>query len=102
MSTSSKKPTPEELLRALQHPTRRRILRAMGEETLSPCELSDSLEAPLSNVSYHVRVLADCGAVSLTATKPVRGSMQHFYRLNVDVDWVNSVLEADGKGSDGA
>lgn len=95
MSASSKEPTPEQLLKALQHPTRRRILRAMGEDTLSPCELSDTLEEPLSNVSYHVRVLAGCGAVSLAATKPVRGSMQHFYRLNVEVDWVRSALEAD-------
>jgi len=101
MSASSKEPTPEQLLKALRHPTRRRILRAMDEEAVSPCELSDTLEAPLSNVSYHVRVLADCGAVSLARTKPVRGSMQHFYRLNVDVGWVRSALEADGD-NDGA
>jgi DNA-binding transcriptional ArsR family regulator len=95
MNASSKDPTPEQLLKALRHPMRRRILRTMGEETISPYELSNALEAPLSNVSYHVRVLADCGAVVLTSTKPVRGSMQHFYRLNVEVDWVRSALEAE-------
>jgi DNA-binding transcriptional ArsR family regulator len=98
MSASSKEPSPEQLLKALQHPTRRRILRAMGEEAISPCELADTLEASLSNISYHVRVLADCGAVSLTGTRPVRGSMQHFYRLNIEVDWVRSALEADADG----
>jgi DNA-binding transcriptional ArsR family regulator len=95
MNASSKDPTPEQLLKALRHPMRRRILRTMGEETISPHELSKTLDAPLSNVSYHVRVLAECGAVVLTATKPVRGSMQHFYRLNVEVGWVRSALEAE-------
>ena len=51
-----------------------------GEEAISPRELAGALHQPLSNVSYHVRVLAECAAVSLVDTKPVRGSMQHFYR----------------------
>ena len=35
------------------------------EEPISPLELSQRLDKPLSNVSYHVRVLADCAAVTL-------------------------------------
>src|SRR6185503_18251471 len=69
-----------ELLIALRHPLRRQILRAMAEQDpISPRQISDELRQPLSNVSYHVRVLADCGAVTLVDTAPVRGSMQHFY-----------------------
>jgi DNA-binding transcriptional ArsR family regulator len=82
------------LLMALAHPLRRRILRAMaGEEALSPRELSDALEAPLPKVAYHVRVLAECAAVTLVRTQPVRGSMQHFYLMNtLEVPWARQIL----------
>jgi DNA-binding transcriptional ArsR family regulator len=89
-----------DLLVALRHPLRRRILREMADgKTTSPRELANTLRQPLSNVSYHVRVLVDCGAVTLVTTKPVRGSVQHFYRSAVDAPWAQQVLamgEEDG------
>jgi DNA-binding transcriptional ArsR family regulator len=96
-----------ELLIALRHPLRRQILRAMAEHgPISPRQISDELRQPLSNVSYHVRVLADCGAVTLVDTAPVRGSMQHFYSPSIDEPWALAVLglseddeaDAGGKG----
>jgi DNA-binding transcriptional ArsR family regulator len=42
---------------------------------ISPRRLSDDLHEPLSNVSYHVRVLLEQEAVELVDTQPVRGSM---------------------------
>jgi DNA-binding transcriptional ArsR family regulator len=82
-----------DLLVALRHPLRRDILRAMeGEEAISPREIAATLQQPLSNVSYHVRVLADCAAVSLVGTKPVRGSMQHFYCTSIEAPWALEVL----------
>lgn len=82
-----------DLLVALRHPLRRRILREMaGGEAISPRELSTALRQPLSNVSYHVRVLADCSAVKLVDTLPVRGSMQHFYRPAIKAPWARAVL----------
>jgi DNA-binding transcriptional ArsR family regulator len=82
-----------DLLVALRHPLRRAILREMaGEEAISPREIANALRQPLSNVSYHVRVLADCAAVSLVSTKPVRGSMQHFYRTAIEAPWARQVL----------
>jgi DNA-binding transcriptional ArsR family regulator len=82
-----------DLLLALQHTLRRRILRQMlGHEAISPREISDALDLPLSNVSYHVRVLADCAAVSLVRTRQVRGSVQHFYRCSIDAPWARQVL----------
>jgi hypothetical protein len=84
------------LLLALRHPLRRRILREMvGEETISPRELSALLHEPLSNVSYHVRVLADCAVATLVSTKPVRGSMQHFYCATIEAPWARQVLGLD-------
>ena len=82
-----------DLFDALKHPLRRQILREMaGEAPLSPRELATVVKEPLTNVSYHVRVLADCGAVTLVRTRRVRGSIQHFYRLSVKAEWVQEAL----------
>jgi DNA-binding transcriptional ArsR family regulator len=87
-----------DLLVALRHPVRRDILRTMAdEEAISPRDIANALRQPLSNVSYHVRVLADCAAVSLVSTKPVRGSMQHFYRTAIEAPWARQVLGLDTK-----
>jgi DNA-binding transcriptional ArsR family regulator len=89
-----------ELLVALRHELRRKILRAMVEEDpVSPRRLAEVLHEPLSNVSYHVRVLADdCGAIELVDTAEVRGSMQHFYSSRVEEPWALAVLGIEGSG----
>jgi DNA-binding transcriptional ArsR family regulator len=90
-----------DLLVALRHPLRRDILRAVaGEEAISPRQISAALGQPLSNVSYHVRVLAECSAVALVSTKPVRGSMQHFYCASIEAPWALEVLGISGEGKD--
>ena len=89
-----------ELLIALRHPLRRQILRTMAvQDPISPRQISDELREPLSNVSYHVRVLADCGAVTLVDTAPVRGSMQHFYSTTIEEPWALAVLGLSGNGN---
>jgi DNA-binding transcriptional ArsR family regulator len=92
-----------DLLRALRHPLRRRILREMADGTaVSPRELSNRLRQPLSNVSYHVRVLAEGRAITLVGTRPARGSVQHFYRSTVEAPWALQVLglgESDRSGT---
>ncbi|MBA3865423.1 MAG: helix-turn-helix transcriptional regulator [Solirubrobacterales bacterium] len=94
--TSLNRSDENNLLEALRHPLRRRLLRMMaGEEAISPRELATALDRPLSNVSYHVRVLAECGAVTLVKTTPVRGSMQHFYRSTVEAPWAREIIELD-------
>jgi DNA-binding transcriptional ArsR family regulator len=90
---TAKRSDDHDLLVALRHPLRRRILRAMaGKDARSPRELSAALRAPLSNVAYHVRVLADCAAVTLVRTKPARGSMEHFYLNAVEAPWARQIL----------
>jgi DNA-binding transcriptional ArsR family regulator len=100
MSGPGKEPTPEQLLKALGHPLRRRILRTIDQETMSPALLATDLRVPLSSVSYHVRVLADNDTLELVETRPVRGTLEHFYKLAFDVDWARAALEA-GPGEDG-
>ena len=71
----------QNLTAALGHPVRRLILRkAISKGTpTSPKELSRELTRPLPNVSYHVRILAERGALKLVALRPGKGSTQHFY-----------------------
>jgi len=105
--TSLNRSDDNDLLEALRHPMRREILRHMVDrEATSPREMATALDQPLSNISYHVRVLAECAAISLISTKPVRGSMQHFYGLAIEAAWARQVLgldrEAEPPGDDAA
>jgi DNA-binding transcriptional ArsR family regulator len=94
---------PDGLLIALRHPLRRDILREMhdGGGRISPREISDRLKEPLSNVSYHIRVLAECGVATLVDTAPVRGSMQHFYSSSITEPWALEALRIEHNGVDG-
>jgi DNA-binding transcriptional ArsR family regulator len=89
------------LLDALRHPLRRNLLRRYVEskETLSPSELARLERKPLSSVSYHVRVLADRGALEIVREAPVRGSVAHFYKatpLAREARWVMTTLGLEG------
>jgi DNA-binding transcriptional ArsR family regulator len=86
----------QNLFVALGHPTRRQILREMaGGPPASPRELTERLDDTLSNVSYHFRVLAESGVLKLVSTRPVRGSTQHFYGMEIDAEWARAVLALD-------
>jgi DNA-binding transcriptional ArsR family regulator len=69
-----------------------------GEEEISPRELAPRLEVRLSNLSFHIRVLAECEAITLVRTQQVRGAMQHFYRSTVKAEWANKILESAPPG----
>jgi DNA-binding transcriptional ArsR family regulator len=87
------------VLQALGHPLRRRIMRLLlgDDEATSPTQAAQRLGAPLSHVSYHFRVLARAKALQMTRERPVRGSVQHFYRVNravAEMPMVSEVLAA--------
>lgn len=69
-----------QLMRALTHDLRVEILALLNEHVASPNELSQEMREPLSQVSYHVRILHECELVELVDTQQVRGSTEHFYR----------------------
>lgn len=97
MSTGRKKARPENaLLTALNNPLRRRILRRMrDEEMISPQQLATEFDLAVSNVAYHVRVLAKCEAITLVKVKPVRGAVKHFYRSTVEAPWARQVIDLE-------
>ena len=91
------------LLKALGHPLRRALLRRYVEseavDGLGPKELALAEKAPLSNVSYHVRVLAEKGALEIVSEAPARGSVAHFYKateLVKETPWVLATLGLEG------
>jgi len=100
--TTASGPHADDLFTALAHPTRRRILRrAIAEDAeVSPRSLASALKLPLARISYHVRVLAHCGALELIRTQHTRGSNQHFYRPTVNASWAREALatEKDAPG----
>jgi DNA-binding transcriptional ArsR family regulator len=75
------------LLKSLNHPLRRRILRALAEKPGSASVLARAFKMELSVISYHLnRVLWEgCDAVELVEMIPRRGSVEKVYRLNPKV-----------------
>jgi DNA-binding transcriptional ArsR family regulator len=67
------------LIKALAHPMRTRILGLLDGRVASPRQLSGELDAPLQNVSYHVRELAKLGLIELVRTTQRRGAIEHHY-----------------------
>lgn len=70
----------EVLIDALNHPVRLKALTILTERIASPKEIAAEIDAPLSNVAYHVRVLDDMGLVEILEEEPVRGAVAHFYK----------------------
>ena len=90
------------LAKALAHPLRVQLLAALNEGVASPNELAKRLDEPLTNVSYHVRMLHDLGTIELVETEPRRGALEHYYRAVVrpffgDRDWKRLPKNARGR-----
>src|ERR1700759_5215534 len=74
----------ERLARATAHPLRVSILEILGIDggrVLSPSDLSQELQIPLSNTNYHVTELAKASLIVLVRQRAVRGATEHFYTL---------------------
>lgn len=83
---------------ALNHPTRRDILRVLHKQKES-CSVTAILDAlpPLKRgeASYHLQVLQDCGAVVADGTRPGPGGREVLYRSELASDaTVPEVLRA--------
>lgn len=75
------------VVKALSHPTRRRILELLQERELaSPVELAGDLGMPLGTVSYHVRRLESLGFIELASRTQRRGAIEHHYRASASLD----------------
>jgi len=68
------------MVRAMNHPVRVQAARILLEKVAGPKEIADELDVRLSNVSYHIRVLADLDLIEVAEEESVRGALAHFYR----------------------
>jgi DNA-binding transcriptional ArsR family regulator len=73
-----------EMAKALSHPTRAHILRVLEDGSASPVQIARESGQPVSNVSYHVRVLQKAGCVRLLRTEQRRGALEHFYEATAN------------------
>jgi DNA-binding transcriptional ArsR family regulator len=71
--------TPEQF-KALGHPTRHRLLFALGRSQATISQLAASLDSNKGNISHHLKVLADAGLVEPGDTRTVRGGTERYYR----------------------
>jgi hypothetical protein len=97
-------PDPPQLLAALNHVLRRRILRTFDshEQLIGSPQLVQALNCPLSEVTYHAAILVKSGALEVTETRNVHGVRERSYRLTVagQAEWVQAVLEASQESDD--
>jgi DNA-binding transcriptional ArsR family regulator len=92
-------------IKAVSASERRRILRALHDagEARSPNEIATAFEISVGNVSYHIKVLKECGAIALTDTQPRRGAVEHFYASTLaDHELVSKVLKATEEDDQGS
>jgi DNA-binding transcriptional ArsR family regulator len=80
------------IVKALSHPLRMRILTRLNEGVASPNEMAKEFEESLPLVSYHVRILRELDCIELVRTTPRRGAIEHHYRALTrpfldDDDW---------------
>jgi DNA-binding transcriptional ArsR family regulator len=69
----------QNLVRAVAHPMRVRILEALQGRVASPTELAREFRESLGVVSYHTNALLDVECIEQVRTRPKRGTIEHFY-----------------------
>ena len=69
--------------KALGHPTRHRLLFALGQEEATISQLAATLGSNKGNIAHHLKVLVDAGLVQPAGTRTVRGGTEQYYRRAV-------------------
>jgi len=70
----------ERLARAASHPLRAKLLAMLNTNPASPSELEQALkDVPLSNISYHVRVLFELNVIEIVDKQQIRGATKTIY-----------------------
>jgi|GEM_PF-1577768 len=90
------------LIRALDQPTRREALRLLhrSDEGMSAVQMSAGIDDVSTNISYHLKVLTDLGAIAQVSERQVRGVPEKFFESKVSGhDQVGAIL-ADTEDDD--
>jgi DNA-binding transcriptional ArsR family regulator len=79
-STKDQHELDSNIVKALSHPLRMRILTRLNDGVASPNEMAKEFDESLPLVSYHVRILRELECIELVRTTPRRGAIEHHYR----------------------
>lgn len=73
------------LIQALNHPLRRKLLRALhgADDARSPVQLSKMTGEDISSIDYHIKILVSLGAAVKTGDRQVRGARENFFLSKV-------------------
>jgi DNA-binding transcriptional ArsR family regulator len=80
--TRERREDADQLLKTLADPLRVRILGALGTRVASPSDIAREIDADLTLVSYHFRVLRDAGLVKWVRDAPRRGARETYYKAS--------------------
>jgi DNA-binding transcriptional ArsR family regulator len=95
-------PGTSDLISAVSHPLRRRILRIYLDESLPQAslgELARVTEEPVARVAYHLKTLAGCGLLRLVHGRDGEDGEgdgedpPYSWALDVEPDWLGIVLD---------
>jgi DNA-binding transcriptional ArsR family regulator len=64
---------------ALGHPTRLRLLFALGQQPATISQLAAELHSNKGNIAHHLKVLRDAGLVRLAHSRQVRGGTERYF-----------------------
>jgi DNA-binding transcriptional ArsR family regulator len=68
----------------LLHPLRLRIVQALlGDQVLTPAELSQKLDVTPASLYRHINLLTSAGMLEVASERPIRGTVERSYRLNL-------------------
>jgi DNA-binding transcriptional ArsR family regulator len=78
-----------ELVRALSHPIRLKILETLRGRVASSVEISEEIGQSLGVVSYHASALVGCGCLELVHSKARRGGIENFFAITPRCSFVD-------------
>ena len=95
-------PSSSELISALGHPLRRRILLAYLDgsiEVASARDLAETLDQRVGQVAYHLKTLATCDILRPVQGRDRKRAHEAYYgwALGIEVVWLRLLLEACGE-----
>jgi DNA-binding transcriptional ArsR family regulator len=96
-------PTSSELISAVSHPLRRRILFAYAQGTVecaSARELAAALGQRVGQVDYHLKTLAKGEILRSVRGGPEAGEAHCGWALGVEAQWLRLVLEVWAEAED--
>lgn len=70
-----------ELSRALSHPIRVEILETLQRGDASSAELFERIDEPAAVISYHAKVLVQCGCLQLIHSAPREGAVENYFGI---------------------